>query len=298
METPERVKERWEKEAAFFDHVNSEEVIAPIDPLVIRRYSSTSPRRRFREEFRFRVLEDLKGKRILDLGCGDGHNSILLAKLGARVTGIDISPKSIELARKNAKANRVSDDIDFVCSPVEEAVLPRALFDVIWGDCILHHLIDSLDSLMKQLTLWAKPGAIMLFSEPVNFNNTLRRLRMKVPIKTEATPDERPLEPREIEIVKSFLPDLKIRFYSLLCRLERFVLFEQFNYERSSLARRLVFNMMAAFDYTALSIPGICHTGSYAVFYGHRVPAAEGALGLSSLDGPEVLYAREPARQT
>jgi hypothetical protein len=131
---------------------------------------------------------------------------------------------------------------------------------------------------MAQLIAWAKPGATMLFTEPVNFNNTLRRLRLKVPVKTNATPDERPLEPAEIGIVRSFLPDMRIRFYSLLCRLNRFILFERYNYEKSSLPRRAIYNVMAAFDYAALSLPAIRNTGSYAVFYGRApVPATPAA---------------------
>ena len=264
-----RVIARWEDEAKFFDEATADQAVHPLDPLVLRRYSSASPRRRFREEFRFRILKDLRGKRVLDVGCGDGHNSVLLAKLGARVTGIDISPRSIESARKRAATNGVSDRVEFVCSPIEEAVIPRSAFDVIWGDCVLHHLIESLEFVMKELTAWAKPGALMLFSEPVNFNHMLRRLRLKLPIKTEATPDERPLECGEVQLLRFFLPDMQVRFYSLLCRLERFILFEQFKYERTSLARRLVFNAMAGFDYAALSLPMVRNMGSYAVVYGH-----------------------------
>lgn len=278
MDSPQKVNERWKQEAAFFDRATRHQSVAPIDPLVVRRYSSPSPRRRFREEFRFLILNDLRGKRVLDVGCGDGHNSVLLAKLGAKVTGLDISPASIDVARRKAESSGVADSVEFVCSPIEEAALPAASFDVIWGDCVLHHLIACLDSIMAKLTLMAKPGATMLFSEPVNFNKTLRRLRLKVPIKTEATPDERPLEPSEIQTVKSFLPDLQMRFYSLLCRFERFILFQQFKYEHSSMPRRLIFNAMAAFDYAALSLPGIRNAGSYAVLYGHAASLGQDAL--------------------
>lgn len=278
MNAQEQVKARWNHEAAFFDAATSQQNIAPINPLVVQRYSSASLRRRLREEFRFCVLNDLVGKRVLDIGCGDGRNSILLAKLGASVTGIDISPRSIEIARHKAAVNEVSDAANFICSPLEEAVMQSGSYDVIWGDCVLHHLIASLEFVMRQLSLWAKPGAIMLFTEPINFNNALRKLRLKVPVKTDATPDERPLEPNEIAVVRSFLPDLHMRSYSLLGRLNRFVLFEQHNYEQSSLPRRALYNAMAAFDYAALSLPGIRNLGSYAVLYGHAVAAESARL--------------------
>lgn len=260
----------WQLEAAFFDREaeRQAQLLLPIDPLTVERYATASPRRRFREEFRFRVLKDLRGKSVLDVGCGDGQNSVLLAKLGARVTGVDISPKSIELARIKAEINDVKNATRFICSPVEEAAIPPHSFDVIWGDAILHHLIENLEPVLSRLILWAKPGAVLIFSEPVNFNNTLRRLRFLLPVKTDATPDERPLEPSELKIVKRFLPDLRIRTYSLFGRFERFILINH-NYERSSLWRRAFSNILHSLDFALLSLPIIRNMGGQAVFYSH-----------------------------
>ena len=47
-----------------------------------------------------RLAGDLKDKIVLDAGCGEGYNTRLLARLGARVTGVDISPKMIGFARE------------------------------------------------------------------------------------------------------------------------------------------------------------------------------------------------------
>ena len=264
------VEGRWREEAAFFDREAEQQAqkVATIDPLTLKRYGAPSPRKRFREEFRFRVLRNLQGKRVLDVGCGDGHNSVLLAKLGAQVTGIDISPKAIELAQKKAQINGVSGATRFLCSPLEEAEIPPHSFDVIWGDAILHHLIENLELVLARLCLWAKPGAILLFSEPVNFNNTLRRLRFRLPVKTEATPDERPLEPTELKLIRRFLPDIRIRFYSLFGRLTRFILVN-YNYERSPRWRRTLVSAIASIDYALLSTPLIRNMAGYAVFYGH-----------------------------
>ena len=151
---------------------------------------------------------------------------------------------------------------------MEKAEIPPHSFDVIWGDAILHHLIGDLELLLSRLILWAKPGAIMIFSEPANFNNTLRRLRFLLPVKTDATPDERPLEPAELEIVRRFLPGLRIRSYSLFGRLERFILINH-NYERSPLWRRAISNLLHVLDFALLSLPIIRNMGGQAVFYGH-----------------------------
>jgi SAM-dependent methyltransferase len=42
---------------------------------------------------------ELSGKTVLDAGCGEGHNTRMFARRGARVTGVDLSPKMIEFAR-------------------------------------------------------------------------------------------------------------------------------------------------------------------------------------------------------
>ena len=57
---------------------------------------------------------------------------MILAKLGARVTGLDVSPAAIELARQRAAVNGVSERTRFVCAPLDAADLPERSFDVIW----------------------------------------------------------------------------------------------------------------------------------------------------------------------
>src|SRR6056297_3135934 len=58
----------------------------------------------YREEFNnpafMRFVGKLEGRKTLDLGCGEGYNTRLFAKNGAKMTGIDISRKMIEIARK------------------------------------------------------------------------------------------------------------------------------------------------------------------------------------------------------
>jgi len=48
----------------------------------------------------FELIGDVKGKRVLDLACGEGYITRILATKGAKVTGVDFSEKLIELARR------------------------------------------------------------------------------------------------------------------------------------------------------------------------------------------------------
>ena len=50
-----------------------------------------------------RLLGDVSGKEALEIGCGRGENSIALAKMGARPTGIDISPEMLSRSAEKAE---------------------------------------------------------------------------------------------------------------------------------------------------------------------------------------------------
>ena len=65
--------------------------------------------------FSIRELSPLHGKTVLDIGCGSGRASILLAKEGARVTGIDCAERMIELAKKYQHRESTIDNIEFMC---------------------------------------------------------------------------------------------------------------------------------------------------------------------------------------
>jgi 2-polyprenyl-3-methyl-5-hydroxy-6-metoxy-1,4-benzoquinol methylase len=259
----------WKEEATFFDKRASRagNSLQPVDPLAVKRYGSPL-RKRLAAEYRFYILGNLAGKAVLEVGCGDGANAILLAKLGAQVVGVDLSPASIELAKKRAALNGVCDSVQFVCSPLELVNLPANYFDAIVGVGVLHHVIASLDLVLRRLVTSAKSCGMFMFAEPINFNSTLRRIRLSVPVHTEVTPHERPLEKAEIEVIKYAIPDLAVRPFALFGRMDRFVLSDE-NYERSSAPRRLISNVLAATDWLLLSLPGVRDLGGTAVLYGH-----------------------------
>ena len=260
--------ERWIQEKLFFDRVASAFQPEPIDPLAVARYSGPGLRRIFSKEFRFRLLGNLEGKHVLDAGCGTGGNSILMAKLGATVTAVDISSRSIEIARRRAVVDGVAGLTEFRCAPLELADLPEGAFDVIWCDNVLHHMISSLAPVLQLFSRWGKPGALVVLAEPVNLCRSLRRLRLMMPISTDATPSERPLERAEIEILRRHLLDPKIRLFALLGRLDRFILIGR-GYERSPASRRALSWALACADHALLSLPAFKTMGGRAVIYGY-----------------------------
>src|SRR5262249_57211107 len=151
--------------------------VLPIDPLALQRYSRPALRSRFNKEYRFRVLGPLAGRRVLDVGCGEGVNVVMLARMGAQVTGVDVSPGALEVARRRAAINGVADQVRLVCAPIEKAELEPRSFDVVWGEGILHHVLDDLDLVMRHLARATRPDGLLLFAEPINLSPLLRRLR-------------------------------------------------------------------------------------------------------------------------
>ncbi len=66
------------------------------------------------DESKLRLLGDVSGKRVIDLGCGGGQASIALALAGAKCVGVDISDEQIEYARRLAA--ELSVTVEFHCS--------------------------------------------------------------------------------------------------------------------------------------------------------------------------------------
>lgn len=89
----------------------------------------------------FSLIGGVKGKKVLDAGCGHGHYSLLLAKKGAKVTGIDISEKMIELAKKDAV--KASTQCQFlVCDMQDLSMFNSDSFDLVTSSLVVPGLDD------------------------------------------------------------------------------------------------------------------------------------------------------------
>lgn len=124
-------------------------------------------------------LGDLRGKRVLEYGCGLGRFSTLLAKSGAQVTAFDLSQASTVTARRRAVLNGVNADVNLTVAAGESLPYADESFDVIFGKAILHHLDVHLG--WPDLYRVLKPGGKAVFSEPMGMNPILNVVRDRVP---------------------------------------------------------------------------------------------------------------------
>jgi ribosomal protein L11 methyltransferase len=100
---------------------------------------------------------DLRGKAVVDYGCGSGILAIAALRLGAsRAVALDHDPQALEATRSNAQENRVADRL-VVCTPDER---PRELADVLMANILATPLIDLAPRFGEQIS----PGGELVLS--------------------------------------------------------------------------------------------------------------------------------------
>jgi SAM-dependent methyltransferase len=101
------------------------------------------------------------GQRVLEVGCGMGRFTAELVRLGARVTGADVSPDLLAELHE-----RLGNDVATVCCDVAEAAeLLEPGFDSAVGFFVLHH-IPHMEELFTALAALVRPGGRIAFAEP------------------------------------------------------------------------------------------------------------------------------------
>jgi len=84
-------------------------------------------------------VSTLAGKTFCDIGCGSGIHAVAAAKMGAKVTALDIDPMSTETAISLAKKFGVSHLLMVSNDSIFDHTLPKSHFDVVYSWGVLHH---------------------------------------------------------------------------------------------------------------------------------------------------------------
>ncbi len=115
-------------------------------------------------ESTFRLLGDLKGKRVLELGCGGAQCSVAFAKAGATAIGVDTSPAQLAFAKKLCYASEVKVELRHA-DMAELAFLRADSVDVAFSAYAFQY-VEDLSRVFRQVHRVLKIGSPLVFSLP------------------------------------------------------------------------------------------------------------------------------------
>src|SRR5262245_27196079 len=102
-------------------------------------------------------FQDFRGARLLEVGCGMGTDLLQFARGGARCTGVDLTPRSVEITRHRFKLYGV--DGSFMISDGEHLPFRSESFDVVYSNGMLHQTPDTAGSI-REVHRVLRPGGI------------------------------------------------------------------------------------------------------------------------------------------
>lgn len=192
------MSEILQKEESFHDDwANS----VNVDEVMVGEFfeACTSPENRFIMKF----LGDVRGKRIIELGCGLGEAAVYFAKKGAEVVATDISGGMCELAKKVAQKHGVT--ISTTQAYADKIPFPNESFDIVYAANLLHHV--DVEAAIKEARRVLKPGGMFISWDPLAHNpviNVYRRMAMGV-----RTADEHPIRMSQLALFRKHFGEVK-----------------------------------------------------------------------------------------
>jgi len=240
---------RQEKEAAFHDAVRDENLKKDS-----QEFSRLTSNRKFysitRKSFAFTehwLDSKVKGKKVLDFCCGNGEMVMLLANKGADAYGIDISPLSIENAKKDAAVKGLSEKTHFLVMDAEKLTFDPNTFDVVVCHGVLHHL--DVKKAFPEIARVLKPTGQVICVEPLAYNPVFQWYRKSTPQLRTEWEAEHILTKEDIAVSEKYFNKVDRRFYHL-STLAAVPL-------RNSPVFKPVLSLFEGLDSVLLSIPGL-----------------------------------------
>jgi len=149
-----RAREQWGQDpcGAVYDrehHLETREFFDEVERYRYKEYAPWMPRVMEFEKFR--------GARLLEVGCGMGTDLLQFARGGAYCTGVDLTPRSIEITRHRFKL--YGADGNFMISDGERLPFRSESFDVVYSNGVLHHTPDTAGSI-REVHRVLRPGGV------------------------------------------------------------------------------------------------------------------------------------------
>lgn len=192
--------------------------------------------RLFRDWIFPRALEDFRGKRVLDAGCGPGHHIRLIAPVAALVTGIDLNTSDIATQRLEALPNVTVEEGDIA------VYRPAEPYDVVYCIGVIHHTDDP-DRTFENLKRMCREGGLLIVWCYSREGNALVRYLVEPVRKLLFRRISRSLLVRLSQVITALLYPIVYTVY--LLPLRRLPFYEYFqNFRKLSFGR----NVLNVFD--------------------------------------------------
>jgi ubiquinone/menaquinone biosynthesis C-methylase UbiE len=153
-EEKQRAREQWEKDPCGAVYGRDEE-------FGTREFFDEVERYRYQEYAPWMPevmgFNQFRGKRLLEVGCGMGTDLLQFARGGAICTGVDLTPRSIEISRHRFSLYGMPGD--FLLTDGERLPFPDESFDVVYSNGVLHHTPDTAGGI-REIHRVLKPGGI------------------------------------------------------------------------------------------------------------------------------------------
>jgi 2-polyprenyl-3-methyl-5-hydroxy-6-metoxy-1,4-benzoquinol methylase len=131
-------------------------------PLGTRQYFDEVEARRYFVEPHIPIFAEFprwSGKKVLEVGCGIGTDTVCFARHGALVTSVDLSERSLEIARQRVGVYGLEKQVRFYCANAEElsSSVPVEPYDLIYSFGVIHHTPHP-ESVLEQLRQYTRQG--------------------------------------------------------------------------------------------------------------------------------------------
>lgn len=166
---------------------------------------------------------EIEEKCVLNVACGSGYESIILAKKGAKVFAFDISSESVAIAIRRAQLNGVSERLVSEVMSVYNLKYSDGKFNYVFGSACLHHF-DDIEKALKEISRVLKTGGRAVFFEPYGGSKILQKIRKMIPVReSKISDDEKQLTYENVQSIKSIFKKVTVEEYGLFNRLDRII---------------------------------------------------------------------------